>query len=169
MIPATASAKTSPGNASIISAIRIIAESTKPLKYPAKTPIIVPTKNTKPTTPNVDAREILAPYITLANMSLPILSVPKMCSFEGSKRAFEILPLRGSTPPVTIGANIATRTIRHAKNKNKVNCLFAFKNFTTFIELLLYSHTRIYIHIRCIYKQIYRHINQTHPQHISLN
>ena len=102
-------------------------------------------------------------------MSRHILSVPKMCSLHGGSSASIREPFSGSTPPVINGAKIAARIMQSARIENTTKVLFCKNLFFFFMILLLQTHTRIDIDIRCIHDQVDYHIDQCKPQYVSLN
>lgn len=59
--------------------------STTPLKYPALTPTISPTKLAINALITPIIKETCPPCISLAKRSRPSLSVPKICSNDGGK------------------------------------------------------------------------------------
>jgi hypothetical protein len=75
----TAIASRSPGNASSVSITRLITSSTRPPKYPATEPSVVPTTADTSTTVSPTANEIRAPATMRDRMSRPSSSRPKRC------------------------------------------------------------------------------------------
>ena len=76
-IAAITRARIRKGKACRLSTIRItIHSSQNPLKYPLVSPMGTPTRIAIPTQIREDSREILAPYMTLENTSLPREYVP---------------------------------------------------------------------------------------------
>jgi hypothetical protein len=75
------------GKAWMLSTIRITTHSSqKPRKYPLVSPTGTPTSIAIPTEIKEDTREILAPYTTRENTSLPRESVPKSPPSPGGRR-----------------------------------------------------------------------------------
>src|SRR5690625_7079592 len=59
-------------------------------KYPANTPKSTPISVEMSTAVNATDREILAPYISLLNISLPVPSVSRICSDDGSPYGWKL-------------------------------------------------------------------------------
>ena len=82
--PATAMAKTRPGNARKISEIRMRTVSARFPCQPQKTPTRVPTAVMTATRSRVEKMLARLPAITRESMSRPYRSVPRRCAAEGA-------------------------------------------------------------------------------------
>src|SRR5690625_262128 len=89
-IAAAVIAKNNTGKLITTSVIRIMMLSTTLPKYPAITPKSTPIIVEMSTAVNATDREILAPYISLLNISLPVPSVPRICSDDGSPYGWKL-------------------------------------------------------------------------------
>lgn len=72
------------GNDMTISVNRMRILSIAPPKYPANAPITVPSNTATPAATNPTDKLIRLPHITRLKRSLPMLSVPIQCSWEGA-------------------------------------------------------------------------------------
>ena len=89
-------AKRIPGKAIRESINLINISSTTPPKYPALAPTIIPRNKARATVPKDKMRAYLDPSISLDNISLPMLSVPKGWDRLGGRSFIDVSTLFGS-------------------------------------------------------------------------